>query len=236
MKMALLLAGQARSIDKLPYHSKSILRFIARYKPDMYCSFWDSVEARKAIDLFEPIRYNLSTEAEFQQDKQDWWFRWARLVSERDSVEQRRKWYWGESPEFRNRENTIRHWSRMTAGVHCIQEAYDLVVVTRTDIDLLHDPPIAAVENMNLYASSRADGSMTDCFFWGDSDTIYKLLNWNRMIIAVAHAELNGKNGKRPMSLVRGTRWLAPEHTLMVTMQYAGIAYTKQIFRTAIIR
>jgi len=236
MKMALLLAGQARQIDKLPYHTQSIIRFIARNKPDVYCSFWDSLEAMKALELFEPVRYNISTEKDFQQDKQEWWIKWSALVKDRQDVEHRRKRYWNEVPELRTRDNTIRHWSRMTAGVHCIQGEYDLIVVTRTDIDLLHDPIIGEVEPQKLYAPSLVGGSMIDQFFWGNTKTICTLLNWGRMIKAMAHAELNGKYGRRPMSLVRGAKWLAPENTLMMTMQHIGIEHIRQSFRTAIIR
>lgn len=236
MKMALLLAGQARSIDKLPYHPRCVLRLIEEYKPDVFCAFWDEPETRKALDLFEPKRWCLSTEEEFQQDKEDWWSRWSKIVSEKDNVEHRRKRYWGETPGLRSRDNTIRHWSRMTAGMHLINEPYDIVVVTRTDIDFKHKPTIGIVEPMKLYAHSRTEGTLIDRLFWGHPDTIFKLLNWTRMINAMAHAELNGKHGRRPMALVKGAKWLGPENTLMVTMQYCNIEHVKQQFHTDIIR
>jgi len=236
MKIALLLAGQARQIDKLPYHNRSVLRFISQYKPDVYCSFWDSLEARSALQLFEPKSYILSTEAEFQLDKQDWWDRWSKLVSGKTDIQHRRKRYWDEIPTLKSRENTIRHWSRLTSGVHLLRPLYDVVVTSRTDIFLRHDPIIGAVEPMKLYAANRSEWSMIDLLFWGTNETICKLLNWERMIKAMAHAELNGKYGRRPMALARDSRWLGPENTLMLVMQYLGIEYVKQPFRTEIIR
>ncbi|MCI0560226.1 MAG: hypothetical protein MN733_17195 [Nitrososphaera sp.] len=239
MKMALLLAGQARSIDKLPYHSQSILRFISLYWPDVYCSFWEEPEALKALELFKPIKHNLSSEAEYQQDKQEWWDRWARIVSAKTNVEHRRKKYWNEVPASGrsvSRDNTIRHWSRMTAGVHLIKEQYDVLVVTRTDIVFNSDPKVLVPQPMKLYTTCRTGGALMDRFFWGAPDTLIKLLNWERMIKAMAHAELNGKYGRRPMALARDNKWLAPENTLMITMQYAGIENENQLFHTRIIR
>lgn len=236
MKMALLLAGQARHIDKLPYTRHSILPFIDKHNPDIYCSFWQEPEAMKALDLFAPVRYNLSTEAEFQQDKLEWWEKWSAIIKPFDSVEHRRKWYWGEEPTLKSRDNTIRHWSRLTAGIHLIKEGYDVVVVTRTDVYLKHEPTIGTVEPNKMYAPCRTDGTRIDQFFWGAPSTIFHLLNWTRMIKAMAHAELHGKYGRRPMALVRGTKWLAPENTLIVTMQREGIEHVKQPFRTGVIR
>ena len=237
MRMALLLAGQARSIDKLPYHPRSVVRFIDQYKPDVYCSFWLEPEALKAIELFQPKQHDLSTEEEFQQDKHEWWYRWSKIVNPKDCTEQRRKWYWNELPDRRSRDNTIRHWSRMTAGNHLIKETYDIVVVTRTDIDFRHGTTIKTDVALNtIYGHNRSEGSHLDRLFWGDHASINRLLLWSKMIEAMAHAETSGKHGRRPMAHVRDSRWLGPENTLMVTMKHVGLEYSKQIHRTDIIR
>lgn len=236
MRMALLLAGQARSIDKLDSHALSILRFIARNKPDIYCSFWDEPEAAKAIAKFNPKKYILAPESEFIAAKQDFWDRWSAIVSPKDNVEHRRKWYWGEVPDARNRDNTIRHWDRMTKGIRLLEGEYDITVVTRTDIYLKHDPVIFEPDPMKMYSPCRTEGTLMDRFFWGQPATIIKMLTWENLINGMAYAELNGKYGRRPMSLSKGGRWLAPENTMMLVMKYLDIFHVKQPFRTAIIR
>lgn len=237
MKMALLFAGQARHIDVLPTFGRSIHRLIDRYKPDVYCSFWDSAEANKAITVFNPKSYVLGDETQFPQYKQDWWDKWSKPLANALSTEHRRRWFFGEIQDKRSRDNTLRHWVRMTEGMKLIKEAYDLVLITRTDIKLKSGvPEIGPVEPKKMYAPIQSNGSYIDCIFWGEPETMRSMLNWENMISAMSHAERYGKHGRRPQALVRGDKWLAPENTLMSVMQFLKIDHVKQQFRIDLIR
>jgi len=233
--MALLLFGQARLTHRVAANPDfSILSVIERYKPDVYCCFWNEPEAFRSLDLFYPKDSLLLPTDDFPKWKEEWWQKWSAQVSLRQNVSHRWPMYNNEMQH--SRDNTIRYWILVSHGIKMIVNDYDVVIASRPDVGFIRYPVVAAVDENVVAAQNRKLYTHLDQFFWGRSETMRSLLQWDRMIYAMAKAELTGKYGRRPMALAKGENWLAGENTLALTIELNGFTLDPRDFRTYVIR